>query len=40
MVSLPKEVRGLLAAEKRIMTVENPLFMCDPELNKGLFEQK
>ena len=40
MVSLPKEVRALLAEEKRVMTVENPLFMVDPELNKGVFEQK
>lgn len=27
MFSLPKEVRALLAAEERVMTVENPLFM-------------
>lgn len=38
MVSLPKEVRTLLSNEKRVMTVENPLFMVDPELNKGVFE--
>lgn len=40
MVSLPKEVRQLLADEKRVMTVENPLFMVDPEVNMGVFEQK
>jgi thermospermine synthase len=40
MVSLPKEVRALLSAEKRVMTVENPLFMNDQELRSGVFEQK
>jgi thermospermine synthase len=37
MISLPKEVRQMLADEKRVMTVENPLYMCAPEISKGVF---
>ena len=40
MTSLPKEVRQSLANEKRVMTVENPVFMCAPNVHKGVFEKK
>ena len=38
MFSLPKEIRALIAAEKRVMTVDNPLFMQESSINAGVFE--
>lgn len=39
MFALPKPLRTLIAEEKRVMTVENPLFMCDAETHTGIFEE-
>ena len=36
MFSLPKEVRDLLAKEKRVMTAENPLFMVQSDVAQGI----
>ena len=40
MFSPPKQLRKLLAEETRVMTVENPLFMCTTDTHVGLFEKK
>ena len=38
MFALPKEVRALIAAEKRVMAIDNPLFMQESTINAGVFE--
>jgi hypothetical protein len=38
MFALPKEVRALIAAEERVMTIEKPLFMQESTINAGVFE--
>lgn len=40
MFSLNRTVRNTLRDETRVMTVENPLFMCDTSTHQGVFEQK
>jgi thermospermine synthase len=40
MFSLPKNLRKMLQHETRVMTVENPLFMCTTDTHVGLFEKK
>ena len=38
MFALPKPLRTLIDSEKRVMTVENPLFMCSTDTHAGIFE--
>ena len=38
MFALPKPLRTLIENEDRVMTVENPLFMCSNETHAGIFE--
>lgn len=40
MFSLNRPVREKCRDETRIMTVENPLFMCDTETHQGVFQGK
>jgi len=40
MFALPKPLRTLIDNETRVMTVENPLFMCSQETHTGIFEEK
>ena len=39
MFALPKPLRTLIDAEKRVMNIENPLFMCSTETHAGIFEE-
>ena len=40
MFALPKPLRTLIDNEKRVMTVENPLFMCSTDTHAGIFDQE
>jgi spermidine synthase len=40
MFSPPKQLRKMIENETRVMTVENPLFMCTTDTHTGLFEKK
>lgn len=40
MFSLNRTVRTQCAEEKRVMTVENPLFMCGTDTHATVFEDK
>lgn len=40
MFSLNRTVREKCRDEDRVMTVENPLFMCDVSTHQGVFEEK
>lgn len=40
MFALPKPLRTLIAEEKRVMTVDAPLFMCDTATHQGIYAEE